>query len=107
MPFDLTEVARIHSVTVWFFVGLTLFIALQQQKQGHIGPPVRGLLAASLAQGALGYLQYFSGVPPVLVQVHIVGSIVVWCFTVWLYLWSRDGEPAGQTERDRELAVTA
>lgn len=96
MPFDLNEVARIHSVTVWVFVGLTVFLAVRQARTGSVSTPVRGLLAASVAQGGLGYLQYFSGVPPLLVQLHVVGSIVVWCFTVWLYLWNRD-QPAIDT----------
>lgn len=90
MPFDLNEVARIHSVTVWIFVGLTVFLAVRYAKEERLSTPVRGLLGASLAQGGLGYLQFFSGVPPLLVQLHVVGSIVVWCFTVWLYLWSRE-----------------
>jgi cytochrome c oxidase assembly protein subunit 15 len=29
-------------------------------------------------QGAIGYAQYFTGVPPLLVTLHIAGSIVVW-----------------------------
>ncbi len=107
MPFDLTQVARIHSVTVWVFVGITVIIAVQQAKSGRLSRPLRGLLTASLAQGALGYLQYFNGVPPALVQLHIVGSIVVWCFTVWLFLWHRDQEAPIPQPKPPLIQVTA
>lgn len=106
MPFDLTRVAQIHSVTVWAFIGLTVFMAVQQQRRGRLSQPMQGLLVASAAQGALGYLQYFSGVPPALVQLHIVGSIVVWSFTVWLYLWSRDDSSTTRADQAKEFAVS-
>ena len=107
MPFDLTQVARIHSIIVWMFIGLTLYIAVNQQRQGRLSPPVQGLLVASVAQGAMGYLQYFSGVPPLLVQLHIVGSIVVWCYTVWLYLWSRENAPPAMRKPANSAAAVS
>ena len=36
------------------------------------------LLAVELAQGFLGYLQYFTGLPWVIVAVHLAGSAAVW-----------------------------
>jgi cytochrome c oxidase assembly protein subunit 15 len=36
------------------------------------------LVAAILVQGTIGYVQYFNGVPPSLVIVHILGSVIVW-----------------------------
>ena len=88
LPFDLDAVARIHSVTVWAFLALTVLIAYRLQRVGTVGAPVQAVLVASVIQGAIGYAQYFSGVPPWLVQLHVVGSIAVWCSTVWLFLWS-------------------
>ena len=39
-----------------------------------------------MAQGAIGYTQYFLGVPPGLVLVHVAGSVVVWVATLSFYL---------------------
>ena len=36
------------------------------------------LVAAIVVQGAIGYTQYFTGVPPWLVLMHVLGSTLVW-----------------------------
>ena len=35
-------------------------------------------LAISLAQGAIGYLQYLTGLPELLVGAHLLGATLVW-----------------------------
>jgi cytochrome c oxidase assembly protein subunit 15 len=40
------------------------------------------LLITIISQGALGYLQYFSGVPAGLVALHIALATLVWAATV-------------------------
>jgi cytochrome c oxidase assembly protein subunit 15 len=35
-------------------------------------------LFAAILQGALGYVQYFTGVPVTLVAIHVALSILVW-----------------------------
>ena len=44
------------------------------------------LVAALSAQGFIGYVQYFAGVPALLVAVHVALSIIVWlcAFAVFL-----------------------
>jgi cytochrome c oxidase assembly protein subunit 15 len=37
-------------------------------------------------QGAVGYAQYFTGVPALLVGIHIVGALAVWIAAVRLNL---------------------
>ena len=44
------------------------------------------LVAAIVVQGAIGYAQYFSGVPPLLVALHVAGSIVVWITVLRFHL---------------------
>ena len=36
------------------------------------------LLAAEIVQGSIGYLQYWNGVPVLLVALHLLGSVAVW-----------------------------
>jgi cytochrome c oxidase assembly protein subunit 15 len=71
--FVLTDVARIHSLAVWALVALTVALALRTRSRA-----VTVLLAVEVAQGAVGYTQYFMGVPAGLVAVHIVGVLAVW-----------------------------
>lgn len=71
--FVLTDVARIHSLLVWILVALTVWLAVRTRHRA-----VMVLLAVEVAQGAIGYTQYFMGVPAGLVAVHIVGVLAVW-----------------------------
>ncbi|MEM7338054.1 MAG: COX15/CtaA family protein [Actinomycetota bacterium] len=88
LGFDLTEITRVHSVTVWCFAAVTLIVILRLRSQpatpaNAVGP---WLLGAIVAQGGIGYLQFALGVPPLIVAAHIVGAIVVWCMAVLFYL---------------------
>jgi cytochrome c oxidase assembly protein subunit 15 len=36
------------------------------------------LVAISLTQGAIGYIQYFTGLPIALVLLHVTGAVLLW-----------------------------
>lgn len=79
--FVMTDVVRVHSIIVWILVGLTVLLAVRLRREGASPAAQRAvivLLAIEVAQGAVGYTQYFMGVPALLVAVHIVGSLGVW-----------------------------
>ncbi len=79
--FVMTDVVRIHSLIVWALVALTVFLAIRVRKEGAsplAQKSILVLLIAEVAQGAVGYTQYFTGVPALLVAVHIVGALAVW-----------------------------
>jgi cytochrome c oxidase assembly protein subunit 15 len=63
------------------FLGLTLAV-LWMVRRGDAAPAVeqrlRVLLVVLVAQAAVGYTQYFTGVPAVLVGVHVLGAALVW-----------------------------
>ena len=92
LQFDLTAIARVHSVLVWCLLISVVALAVRLQSQpGRAARTSRWLIAAIVAQGAVGYLQFSSGVPPLLVAVHMAGSVVVWVLVVLVHLslWSR------------------
>jgi heme a synthase len=78
---DPAQMSWLHADVVLLFVGLTvgLLVALSVTKA-----PARAvratwiLLGVSLAQGAVGYLQYFTGLPWATVLVHLLGACLVW-----------------------------
>lgn len=83
--FDISSVARAHASIVWVAAALavaTLYLAYQATAPGTaVGRRLRwrgGLLvAAVVAQGVVGYVQYFTGVPALLVGIHVFGSVLV------------------------------
>jgi cytochrome c oxidase assembly protein subunit 15 len=73
---DLLAMARVHSITVWVVVGLTLALIVATRGDAAARKLVWLLLGAELAQAAVGYAQYFSGLPAGLVAVHMLGTTV-------------------------------
>ena len=47
-----------------------------------------------VVQGAIGYMQYFSHLPALLVGVHVFGATMVWMAMLWFYdgLWHHEPE---------------
>jgi cytochrome c oxidase assembly protein subunit 15 len=82
--FDPELISRIHAEVVIIFVLLTiaLFFTVRMSEgtevQRNFGRKVLLLLTVSLAQGLIGYVQYFNGVPIVLVGFHLLGATLVW-----------------------------
>jgi cytochrome c oxidase assembly protein subunit 15 len=75
------DVARIHSGAVWLLL-VVLLVGLRWVWSDRSPATVRTagqwLLGAVVVQGAIGYTQYFTGVPALLVGLHIVGALAVW-----------------------------
>jgi heme a synthase len=89
LPFQLEDVARIHSLTVWAFLALTLttlFVLARTSAPRTVVRRATELVVLVVAQGALGYTQYFLGVPPALVLLHVAGALAVWVATVRFHL---------------------
>lgn len=81
LGFALTSVARVHSVSVLVTIALIIFLAVrakQLQSDAGTSDAIQALLFAAVFQGAIGYAQYFTGVPVALVAVHIVGATALW-----------------------------
>jgi cytochrome c oxidase assembly protein subunit 15 len=81
---------QLHSVSVWILVFLAVVLAVRARKNAVRweieGPAILRLLAAISAQGFIGYVQYFGGVPAPLVAIHIALSVVVWLCVFAVFL---------------------
>jgi cytochrome c oxidase assembly protein subunit 15 len=83
------DVARIHGTTVMVFLGLTLvtlWVVSRQPGTRRVMQRLGLLLILLVAQGALGYAQYFNGVPALLVGIHVAGATAVFSATVAVLL---------------------
>jgi len=95
--FDPELVSQLHADVVFLLVGLTvaLLVALYAiDSPGRIRRAARDLLIVQLAQGLIGYVQYFANLPIVLVLVHMTGAVLITAFTARL-VWSVRG-PASE-----------
>jgi len=91
--FALTSVARVHGATVIAFVALIVVLAIQDRRHrssSDLTEAVSALLVVAVAQGAIGYTQYFTGVPVVLVAAHIIGAISMFLALCHLVVAPRD-----------------
>ena len=83
------DVTRLHGIAVMLFLALTL-LTLWRLRQAAAPAELfrRGeiLLVVLVAQAGLGYLQYFTGVPAVLVGFHIAGAAAVWVAVLRFHL---------------------
>ena len=113
LDFVVGDVARLHGIAVMLFLGLTLAV-LWMVRRGDAAPSVeqrlRVLLLVLVLQAAVGYTQYFTGVPALLVGVHVLGAATVWIavLRVRLGLTEPLADPvAGALDARADLADTA
>jgi cytochrome c oxidase assembly protein subunit 15 len=86
---DPRTVSWLHADSVLLFLGLTvgLLVALRvTHAPARVQRLTLILLGVSLAQGLVGYAQYFSGLPWVLVATHMLGACLVWASVIFVIL---------------------
>jgi cytochrome c oxidase assembly protein subunit 15 len=77
--------ARIHGTLVMVFLALvlvTLWLVRKDRAPASVQTRLTVLLVVLVAQAGVGYAQYLSDIPPLLVGFHIAGAAAVWSATV-------------------------
>ena len=90
---DLESVSQLHVDAVFLLLGLTVgmwFAARAAGSPGRVAQAAAVLLGVELAQGAIGFAQYFTGLPIVLVGLHMLGATLLVVAAVWLLLSTRE-----------------
>ncbi|MEU3732687.1 COX15/CtaA family protein [Streptomyces sp. NPDC033538] len=93
MPLDWETVSKVHAVLAWVVVTLTFALwFVLKAVDAPKGPlaRTRDLFLVLLAQGAIGYVQYFTDLPEVLVGLHMFGSCVMWIAALRVLLALRE-----------------
>ena len=80
--------SRVHSASVYLLVAATV-VLLWVVRRTAARTAVLTLLAVELAQGGVGYAQYFTGLPISLVAVHLVGAATLVAAATWSLLATR------------------
>jgi cytochrome c oxidase assembly protein subunit 15 len=100
-------VTRAHAFPVWLLVISTIvsLVLAKRKAQTAMIAPLTVLLIVEIFQGMIGYVQYFLGVPIVLVALHMVGLSATVAASVAVldsaYPRSKHAEP------DRSLSATS
>jgi len=85
---DPVLVAKAHAWVVWAFVAL-LAVAVWSLHRDRAPRRTRvawwWLVAVTLGQGLIGYVQYFTGLPEVLVGVHMLGTGLLAAALTWAH----------------------
>ncbi|MGH9183028.1 MAG: COX15/CtaA family protein [Acidimicrobiales bacterium] len=85
----LPDAARVHGLSVVLLLCLTLAVVWVLRRDRAPAPVQRSarvLVGVIVAQAAIGYTQYFTGVPVLLVGAHILGAVAVWTAVIRLSL---------------------
>lgn len=88
LPVPLADMARLHSSVV-LVLGAATLLLLYRLERTRVAPATvqrgRILVAAMVGQGVVGYTQYFTHLPVVLVGMHVFGATVVWMAMLWFF----------------------
>ena len=96
VPIGLSDMTRIHAETVWVTAIVLLVILYTLWKSdapARIQESGRILLGAMVVQGMIGYTQYFTRLPAVLVGIHVVGATIVVSAALWFHHGLSDHRP--------------
>ncbi|MEU3302932.1 COX15/CtaA family protein [Streptomyces sp. NPDC006678] len=110
MPFDWVDAAHVHAALAWLVcvLAVAMWLALRVvDAPDDTRARARELLLVLVAQGAIGYVQFFTDVPQLLVGAHMLGSSLMWIAVLRLALSLRERPlpaPDAPDRQDAELA---
>ena len=89
LPVSLRDMAELHSSLALLLVGVALATAVALHALDvpeSVRRAARLLVVVLVAQAAVGYAQYFTHLPPLLVELHVAGALVLVVGTVQFLL---------------------
>lgn len=109
--FAISDVARIHGISVILTIatalGLLAWIRRHRGDRAALWPAMSTWMFLAVLQGAVGYVQYFNGVPELLVALHIAGATGLYIATVHVVLATRRPVPPLDDASPDEIAAAA
>ena len=91
---DPRALSQLHTDLVFLLLGLTIAAVLVLRALPTAPPRARdaatALLVVELAQGVIGFVQYFTDLPVPLVALHLLGAALTSAAVTWVLLGTRD-----------------
>ncbi len=107
LPFSIDAVTRLHGIVDFTVIVTITALAVALRRSGaprELLGRVELVLVFGILQAAIGYTQFLTGVPPLLVTLHILGATLVWGSVVWLLLGLFQYRPARANSRHDDVA---
>ncbi|SOE14471.1 cytochrome c oxidase assembly protein subunit 15 [Streptomyces sp. 2323.1] len=101
IPVDWQEITQLHVDFVYIVIGLTVALWFTLRAVTAPAAPRRRVLELFVclaAQGVIGYVQYFTGLPEFVIGVHMLGSTLVWICVLRVAMSLRDRGPLLEEE---------
>lgn len=89
---DLVSIARVHSLSVWVTVGLTVLLFWMLREDARARQAVGIVLVVEIGQGLVGYAQYALHLPAALVALHMLGTALFTAALANLWWLTRTGD---------------
>ena len=96
LPIGLEDMTRIHAeivLTAGAVLLVLLWVLWRTNAPARPQDSGRVLLAVIVVQGIVGYTQFFTHLPAVLVGIHVFGASMVWATALWFHHGLSDHRP--------------
>ncbi|PBC81753.1 cytochrome c oxidase assembly protein subunit 15 [Streptomyces sp. 2224.1] len=110
IPLDWQEITQLHVDFVYIVVGLSVALWFTLRAVKAPAAPRRlvlELFACLALQGVIGYVQYFMGLPEIVIGFHMLGSSLVWIWVLRVCLSLRDRGPLPEGDPDESAPSSA
>jgi cytochrome c oxidase assembly protein subunit 15 len=67
-----------------------LYVLWKEDAPAAVQDRGRILLGVMVVQGIIGYTQFFTHLPPLLVGIHVLGAALVWSAVLWYFHGTSD-----------------
>ncbi|MGC5334983.1 COX15/CtaA family protein [Micromonospora sp. DT62] len=110
---DPETISQVHADSVFLLIGLSVALVFAFRAVGaqRAARAALVLVAVELGQGLIGFVQYFTNLPALLVGAHMLGSCLVLLATLSVQWSTRERHPVGPApapdDADRAVPVAA
>ncbi|SCL19135.1 cytochrome c oxidase assembly protein subunit 15 [Micromonospora pallida] len=106
---DPESISQVHADSVFLLIGLSVALVFAFRAVGATGPARAALVlvAVILGQGLIGFVQYFTHLPALLVGAHMLGSCLVLLATLSVQWSTRERRPVATPETAAEAVTDA
>jgi cytochrome c oxidase assembly protein subunit 15 len=89
------NVAQLHADLVMLLIGLSVAAWFALRVSGaHVTARAAAILViVECSQALIGFVQYFTGLPIILVGAHMLGACLVWVAALWLLTATKSARP--------------
>ncbi|MFC1421358.1 COX15/CtaA family protein [Streptacidiphilus cavernicola] len=110
MPFDWEKITQFHADFAMVTIGLALammFVLLAVDAPSGPRRRAREFFVVLMSQAVIGFVQYFTHLPELVVGVHLLGAALVWVAVLRLHLSLRTRPEVGALPRPANIEALA